>query len=316
MMKKKFVIVSPRQSCGGPVVLHLLCKLLLEKGYDAKIFYIGPTSMKRISYLRYWLKYAGFIYRDIARIIKVKLFPKKYGSDHRYNGYNYEAVRGCPRKYLPFTDDDTIVVYPELIWGNPLKAKNVVRWFLSFNPYVGEEAYGKNDLVISYREIFNDKELNPECRLCYMTNFDYDLYKQNNFGERKGTCYIIRKGKDRKDLPKDFDGPIIDTMSEQDIVKTFNTCERCISYDTQTFYTSIAAMCGCLPIVVTEPGKTRSDYTRQDDTIYGVAYGFDEKEINYALDTRKALTEHIDGFKKINQEGVENFIRECEKFFS
>ena len=38
--KMKFVIVSPRQTGGGAIVLHKLCKLLADRGYDAKIFHI------------------------------------------------------------------------------------------------------------------------------------------------------------------------------------------------------------------------------------------------------------------------------------
>ena len=44
--KYKFIIVSPRQHSGGAIVLHLLCKLLQNRGYDAKIFY----TMTPISY--------------------------------------------------------------------------------------------------------------------------------------------------------------------------------------------------------------------------------------------------------------------------
>ena len=34
----KFLIVSPRQTSGGAIVLHLLCKLLMDRGHDAKFF--------------------------------------------------------------------------------------------------------------------------------------------------------------------------------------------------------------------------------------------------------------------------------------
>ncbi len=34
----KFLIVSPRQTSGGSIVLHILCKLLMDRGHDAKNF--------------------------------------------------------------------------------------------------------------------------------------------------------------------------------------------------------------------------------------------------------------------------------------
>ena len=36
-LNKKVVIVSPRQESGGAIVLHLLCKLLIDNGIDAKV---------------------------------------------------------------------------------------------------------------------------------------------------------------------------------------------------------------------------------------------------------------------------------------
>ena len=314
---EKFVIVAPRQGSGGSIVQHLLCKMLAKRGYDAKIFYIGPTSMKGISSIKYWMKYLSFIRHDTTKLLKMKLFSNaKFVRNHRYMGYNYIPVRGCKRKYLPIVDDDTIVVYSEGIWGNPLRAKHVVRWFLFFNRFPGDyEAYGKMDLFFSYRSVFNDDVVNPLCRRFRLRNFDYELYKNHHNTERNGTCYIVRKGINRQDLPTEFDGPIIDEYSEREIVDTFNKCKYCISYDTQTFYATIASICGCISIVIPEPGKTRADYTSVDDKIYGVAYGNTSEEVEFAKKTRDKLIGKIDNFKEDNKKNIDFFIKECNRYF-
>lgn len=317
MESVKFVIASPRQNCGGPIVLHLLCKILMEKGYDAKIFYFARISNKKSSSMHFWRRWFSFLVRDSIKLILVKLFPNaSFVKKRRYAGYNYYPVKGCRRKYLPFIDKSTIVVYPEICRENFLNAKKVVRWLLYFNRFAeSADVYGKDDLFFCYREIFNDKNLNSTGKKLYLCNFDYDLYKQTNFESRSGNCYIIRKGKDRTDLPTQFDGPIIDNLPEREIVEIFNKCKYCFCYDTQTFYASIAAVCGCIPIVIPELGKKRNDYIGKDDKVYGIAYGNDEVEIEYAKRTRGKLVEEINGYRKMNSDNVEIFLNECKKKF-
>ena len=185
-LQKKIVIVSPRQGTGGAIVEHLLCKLLMERGYDAKIFYFeSDLTGKNTSAYKTWSQYLSYLRHDTNKLIKSKLFPDaEFLRKGRYKGYNYEPVRGCKRKYLPFVDDDTIVVYSEGIYGNPLKAKNVVRWFLYKNRYPGDyNAYGQDDLFFSYREFFNDYKVNPECRLLKLYNFDFDFTTSQDYSK-------------------------------------------------------------------------------------------------------------------------------------
>ncbi len=143
------------------------------------------------------------------------------------------------------------------------------------------------------------------------------MYKRTNFGERKGKCYIIRKGDLREDLPKEFDGPILDDLPEEEKVRIMNECEYCISYDTHTAYSGIAALCGCISVVVPEKGKTRKDYLQKgDDGLWlGRAYGFSEEEIAYAISTRDKVQEYYEEVNRQCTEQVVNFVKECEEYF-
>lgn len=315
----KFVILSPRQDGGGAIVLHCLCRQLQDLGIDAKIFYFSGESCQqkqsRINFLIHWLM---FCVKDIIKFFIYHISKTGViGSKIYFKDYFYEPVKNCKRKYLPFVSNDTIVVYPDIIYGNVLKAKNVVRWLLYFNRFSGDnEAYGKCDLFFCYREIFNDYKLNPECRTVCLQNFDFDLYKQTNFNERKDCCYIVRKGSNRADLPKKFNGPVIDNWTEEDKVKAFNKYKTCYFYDTQTFYSLIAAVCGCMPVVVLEPGKLKSDYLSKGEHPAGIAYGESDEEIEYAKKTRKDCINYLKTFDDTNKKSVNNFIDICKKYFN
>ena len=148
-----------------------------------------------------------------------------------------------------------------------------------------------------------------------MSYYDLDLYKRTNYGHREGTCYIIRKGANRDDLPKSFDGPVIDDLPEREKVAVMNQCEFCVSYDMQTCYTSIAAICGCTSVMIPEKGKTWNDYKGPGEKHYGVALGFDEAEIEYAKETASKV---LETYKQENQEGKDaagKFAQECIKYF-
>lgn len=314
--KLNFLICSPRQGAGGPIVLHALCQKLQSMGYDARIFIpYWPIFSGNKSRPLFWFEYFIGLMVDESKVLIKRLLGKKLlfllhkGSD----GVLYCPVKGCRRQWLPFVDDNTIVVYPEIVRGNPLNAKHVVRWLLFYYKYLDDpQAYNKSDVFIAYRKQFDCPKINPEGNLVQVTFFDADLYRQTNFGKRSGCCYIVRKGKNRPDLPKTFDGPVIDIWPDEKKVEAFNRYKICYFYDTQTFYASIAAVCGCIPVVVMEKGCTVDSYRKGTDSRAGVAYG--EDDISRALATRDELLEQLD-FGEANTKAVKNFLRIIQKNF-
>lgn len=316
---KKFVLVSDRQRWGGTIAIHKLCQLLRKKGYDARIFYTRHTVTKDSDMTGFWERWKKEN-KEATRLkflVKTGLYRRRKYRHEDFRGFDYEPVKGYRRTFSSTVSDDTIVVYPEKFYGNFLNAKNVVRWLMYYHPYQDDpSAYGKNDLFFAYREIYNDEKLNPQKRLLTIVNFDDRLYRQTNFKKRTGCCYCIRKGKERADLPKEFDGPIIDELPEKEKVRLFNQCKYCYFYDTATFYSMIAAVCGCISVVVCEPGKTRADYLEDGVEHWGVAYSSAPEEIEYAVRTRGRLVdEYLGSMRKANEENVGNFLEECDRYF-
>ena len=277
-----------RQGGGGSIVLHKLCKMLSDDGFNAKVFLFRGTNVNYKNPKKLWSSYFIWTLYDLCLYIASHLRLMFIVPPRKYEYYLYPAVKGCHRKFLPFYNrKKTIVVYPEIVYGNFLKSKYTIRWFLNKN-YNPSDSYGQNDLFIAFREIFNDKALNPESKIVTFNCFNRTLYKRTNFGERSGKCYIIRKGKTRHDLPEVFDGTIVDDLSDMEKVKEFNTCEYCISYDMQTYYTTIAAICGCKVVLIPEAGKTKADYRSSAEKDYGIAFGFGDPGI-YAVDIQRVV---------------------------
>ncbi|MCK9181590.1 MAG: hypothetical protein M0P13_01745 [Fibrobacteraceae bacterium] len=316
-MQKHFIIVSELPHHGGPLVLHLLCHLLNKRGIRAEMFivprYIYNSTKKEL--LLFWTKWALFTILDIEKQILLKILPEKARCRikplRERSSYHFQKL---PRRYFPIILSKTIVVYPEIVFGNPLKANKVVRWFLYYNKYSGKNAFGSNDLFFCYRKIFNDRRCNPEEKMLNLNFFDKELYKNYNSKQRTGICYCIRKGRKRDDVPKKFDGPIIDELSEEDKVKTFNECSKCYFYDMQTFYTSIAVACGCIPVCVLEKGKEKRDYLSEGEMGYGVAYGDTDEEINFAERTRMMKLNQLN-FDEGNNQNILKFIDEVNDFW-
>lgn len=318
MNKLKYIVVTPRMPYGGCIVLHALYKYLDELGEDVKLFYYGNISNKKQNKLAFYVGALSYSLKCLIKNNVVKIFGDKIKRCFiNIPKYNYK------QKILPKVDEKTVVIYPEIFYGNPLKAKRVVRWLLFHNKLYKQEdgktiGYDKDDLFFCYRKVFNDEKLNPNNRELNLAYFDLDLYKRTNYGERSGNCYILRKGAWRTDLPTEFDGPIIDNMTEEKKVETFNKCKYCISYDTQTAYSRIAALCGCISIVVPEKGKTWRDYRSEEEykSCKGIAFGFSDEEIQRAVATMGAVAEYLNEINQVGFNNVKKFVEECEDYFS
>lgn len=300
-------------------MLSALCKTLRGMGYDARVLFINHYQLSPNDKLGCKSYIWKTLIKNYISYLWHCVFPKSnFLAQNILPALPLTTMPGIKIQYNPFfSKRNSIVIYPETLYGNPLGAKNVVRWLLYFNRFKGVEgAFGKDDLFVCYREIFNDESLNPLGLKLKINYFDNQLYRQYNFGPRSGKCYILRKGKKRRDLPKSFDGPVFDDdMSQEELVKMFNTYKYCYDYDTQTFYTAIAAVCGCIPIVVMEPGKTIDDYlAKGEQHHYGSAYGETPEQIEYAVSTRNKLLESLD-YKSRNEESVKSFIPHLEAKF-
>ena len=292
MTSKNVLVWMPQNfniNCGGVNVQFELCKVLKELGVNVKLY--APVKIKNPIFNDYY----------------------------------------CNNE---FDLNNTVVIYGETIDGNPLNAPHVVRWILApigifFNL---EKTYywGKNDLVYYFNS--EEKIKNSPEKLGNIYKLLNKMYispyiKNNNSSLRTGVCYTVRKGmlyhKNLKMIHPSNSVELNTKCQLLDYVNIFNTYEYFYSYDPCTFYSAIAAMCGCISIVVKVDGLNKEDWLNtlapieyleeSGEQLYGLAYG--EEEIEFAKNTIHLVEEQwININKYFRKKYVESFINDINNF--
>ena len=221
-------------------------------------------------------------------------------------------------------EQDCVVVYPEIISGNPLKAKNVVRWLLNTpGKFTGVVNYGSFDEELffyyaknfagEYKSFFNSVEKH-ESRKLFTLDIKWDVYKNKGIPleKRRLKCHMFRKYENQP-FVHDKDSICIDNLPHEKVAKIFNKSKIFISYDLYSFYSVYAALCGCISIVVPKKGLSREEWMKHEGRRYGIAYGFDD--IEHALNTRDKLVEYLKKREKESIDSIKNFIDLTRKYF-
>ncbi|WP_413701365.1 hypothetical protein ACLKMH_06730 [Psychromonas sp. KJ10-10] len=193
-----------------------------------------------------------------------------------------------------------------------------MRWFLNRPGFFTNKInYGDNELYFYQQIIFNDIRFNKNLdNKLYVSYFDKEHWKQDNFNERKGSCYLLRKGRGRE-LTHNLAGSTkIDGLTHNEVADIFNRTKYFYSYDLESAYTMFVAMCGCISIVVPKKGVSVKQWQPIEELRYGIAYGDSEEEIAYSISTRKKVIPYLDELSQETNRDVISFISKSQFFFS
>ena len=134
MTVDKFIVCAPPYMNGsaGVIVLHELCDALIKLGYEAYILIMSHTSEG-------W----DFHCSNNEKLFNPML-SRKIADENNSERIINEIL------------DDGFCIYPEVVQGNPLNAKNVVRYFLYHDGRItGENSnYRDDDFIVSYSPIY------------------------------------------------------------------------------------------------------------------------------------------------------------------
>ena len=211
-------------------------------------------------------------------------------------------------KNIPIDIDNTIVIYPEVIMNNPIRAKYVIRWILGpCAPIKGYPEWMNSDYVYFYHsdiyfdenEIFSIPNANNIYKFLSIPFMHPAVENAHGSPEntREGYCHIIRKA-DRYGIFDLSHHPpnSVNIYDMRQAVQEFQKREFFVCYDPLTFYYIAATICGCITILINHPNVTKREWIDRlaigkyfkhigHYDLYGIAYGDTKEEISFAKST-------------------------------
>lgn len=277
----KIFIYAPSydENSGGAIVLHRLCHLINQHTENkAFLIKLDPSTCGK------------YTLRKILSKIKWRYYSQfKFITNENWN---------TPVWDKNINVNASIVIYPEIISGNPLKAKNIVRWLLHQPGFHnGVVNYSSNELYFKFNSAINDFYINGSKMSdneLKIINYPIDIYNSTNISESRSieTCYLVRKG-EHKTIVHDKESVKIDGLSHKEIAQIFRSSKKFICYDDYTAYSIFAVLCGCESYLVPSIGQSIEDWYPNKSDRYGISFGFSSEQRQWAETTKHKVLEHI-----------------------
>ncbi len=304
-MKKKFLIFAPsfQENSGGVIALHKLCSILNQLGRQSFLY---PYSQIHIP------KKSKFVIHGFHSVVKsIKSKTKAYKTHPHFKTPVIFSTSGL-------NWDEWIVIYPEVTEGNPLGARNIVRWLLH-NPgfHYGNFSYGQGELYFRFNSAISDFDYSGSFTsntFLKVIHYPLEYYNELNVSSvRSGTAYSIRKGKGKPLEHSLTESVLIDEKSHEEVSRIFKKVKRFISYDTLSAYSIFAALCGCESVVVPDIGVSKQQWYPDFRDRYGISYGF--SDIEEGNKSRRLLRDRILCEQKSSSENVKRALKEIDAYF-
>ena len=169
----------------------------------------------------------------------------------RYCGDDIPKCRTVRR----FTDEmrrNSVVVYSETVWGNPLCAHHVARWVLNKPGELGgEEHFSANELVFSWSSHYH-----PSPHRLRLDVIDRDLFYDTG-EERTTDAVFVHKGGYVRETPELRGLPVItinNPSERKDLAALLRRTRILYTHDLHTALVDEAIACGVQVRVVTPDG--------------------------------------------------------------
>jgi len=221
-----------------------------------------------------------------------------------YDGHNFYNL---PMADLPWITPDVVAVYPEVISNNPLGRPRVARWLLNMPGKLCQvDPYPKTEITFSYAPCFG--EGHPLCVIDLLPQF---IHAEGRSGG--DTSFVLRKGRHKFGDHPEFDklcrnAIAIEDSSPTQVGRVFRNSNLFVSYDTATFLSVQAVLCGCDSVVVPDKGISQEQWAKTHPLReFGIAYGLED--IQRAKDTQQQLLSRLKETEELSVEQVKNFIR-------
>lgn len=213
--------------------------------------------------------------------------------------------------------DEWVVIYPEIVVGNPYKFKHVARWILNTPGMCGGgnaqnfyDAKMPSDLIYKYSNFFKyDGEIHGHLRSTFI---DYELFHNKHMTRDIDSCFFVKKNGCKKIIHPQQSIDFAQFQHDWHLAaNVLNRTKYFYCYDNECFWVTIAALCGCIPIVI--PNTDLDSATWKQYFPFnkcGVAFGIDE------IDAAKNQLPHVENHCISTQiqdlDTVRQFIYKCD----
>lgn len=224
----KFIIVAPHYTdkSSGVAILHELCDSLNKIGHLASIIFIRNTKDST----------------DLTNSNDASF----YGPNLQWHQLNndtecHEFIR------------DGIIIYPEIISGNPLGGKRVVRYLLNREGFIGKNKIeaSENDFILSFSKIFHD---NPHAYLM-KPPFNPVFNTEDSVAALDRTLDLtyVGKGRSYNDcfvVPNTLEVTRQWPSKKPELALLFKNCRFFYTWDTISQTNIDALFCGAIPVIL------------------------------------------------------------------
>jgi hypothetical protein len=290
------------ENSGGSIVLHRLCHLINQyTEHKSFLVKMDPSTCGRFSFIKVLSKIKWNLYSQF------KFITNTHWNTPIWN-----------KKDIP---NECIVIYPEVVSGNPLHARNIVRWLLHQPGFHnGVINFSTNELYFKFNSAiddFNNEGSTTSVNELKVIYYPIDIYNINGEQHNRNidVCYLVRKGGNKPPV-HDIDAIQIDGLSHKEIAEIFNKSKKFICYDDYTAYSIFAVLCGCKSYVVPEAGKSIVEWYPDESDRYGISYGFDLEQELWAESTSHKVLEHIAAEHEKSTQNVIVCLNEMREFFN
>lgn len=227
--------------------------------------------------------------------------------------YGYLLSRGMIVSVnCQYTNPDFVAIYPEIVKGNPLGAKTVVRYILAkpgemaLHGEPGPTEFDKNDKMYSFSRFIYPADNN---HTMFLPAIDTNLFRDKGNKVRTKKCVFVGKGENTFVHPKEcieFDRRF--ARDQESLCNFLNECEVMYCYDFRTAMTEVARLCGCRVVII--PSRyTKQQFQNYEPGMNGISWGLDE---NVPLES-KGFRKHYLSLRMDFSHKLTKFIEDTQK---
>jgi hypothetical protein len=257
----------------------------------------------------------------LAYLINNSKNKKFYAKIFIYDNLKYDNIFCNDFAKIDEVDDNTIVIYPEIIKGNPLNCKNVIRWILlglgiemPIDHYIN---WDNRDLVYHWE---SSNTLNKFYKQLCCPWLNPIIKKEDKIKDK--TCFLIKKATlfhSNINYMHPTDSINIDNLNLKEIINIFNESTYFYCYDLNTAYSIFAPICNCVTILYPSTTITKDEYFKnriffKNNEVYdyGISYGNNTEDIQKANETVKFAEDKFRELFSLYDDDIESFLSDIE----